>query len=118
MPVMTFRARKTRGGGWNAVLSLPTLPGACPPGFPPGSPLRIKATERPSKAAALEDAASLAARLAANPLLAAMLPPGTAQAVAITEQLAKAAKLGKLSKVASKLVGKGAKRLAKKLKFW
>ena len=117
MPVVTFSARKVRGG-WNAVISLPTIPGLTPAGFPPGAPVRFLATERGSKAGALADAAGLAAKLASNPILAAMLPPGTANAVKVTAALAKAANLGKLEDVAKKLVGKGARRLAKKLKFW
>lgn len=118
MPVVTFKARKTRGGGWNAVVSMPTIPGCQPAGYPPGVPIRTVAKDRDSKANALADAASLASRLAKNPMLAALLPPGTAQAVKVTELLAKSAAAGKLASAAKKLVGPGAKRLAKKLKFW
>jgi len=115
---MTFQARKTAGGGWNAVVSLPVMPQFTPAGFPPGAPLRVVARDRETKAGAVQDAASIASKLASNPILAAMLPPGTAAAVAVTEKLMKAVGLGNLDSVAKNLVGKGAKRLAKKLKFW
>ncbi len=117
MPIMTFQARKV-SGGWNAVVSLPVLPQFTPGGFPPGSPLRVVAKDRATKAGAIQDAASIASKLASNPILAAMLPPGTGAAVAVTEKLMKAVGLGNLDQVAKNLVGKGAKRLAKKLKFW
>ncbi len=85
-------------------------------------PRRRKGLDKPiatqaqgeTKADALASAAALAQRLANNPLLAAAMPPGTAAAVAAMSKIATSAAAGKVTKV----VGKGAKRLAKALKFW
>jgi len=72
----------------------------------------------PSKAHALAQAASVASRIANNPLLQAALPPGSSQAIKAIDYLSKSAAAGKLASASKKIVGKGAKRLAKALKFW
>jgi len=79
----------------------------------PGSPLAPK-----SKAEALQQASSLASKILGNPLLQAALPPGAGVAVSAINYLADSAVAGDLASAAKNVVGKGAKRLAKALKFW
>jgi len=82
--------------------------------------LAVKAKGRTPTGALLK-AANLAAKLASNPVLSAVLPPGTGLAIKATQFLAKNALKGKLGKAMKLLRGKGAKRLGKalkKFKFW
>lgn len=91
---------------------------ALPSGHPAGAPIRFRATSK-TKAGALAKAASVAQMIAANPLMAAVLPPGTGSALKAVVALSKSAAAGKLRKAAKKYSGKGAKRLIKALKkFW
>lgn len=71
-----------------------------------------------TKTDAILKAAGIAARIAGNPIMSAILPPGSAKAIMVAGKLAAAVKLGKGAKFLKKLTGKGAKRLVKKLKFW
>ena len=96
-------------GGYRGTIALPD--GA-------GGWLKAGTAVAKTKGQAISKAASLAARLAADPTLREMLPPGTTKAIKVALALGKAAKAGKLAKKLSKVTGKGAKRLAKALKFW
>lgn len=64
-------------------------------------------------AGTLLKAARVAAKIAQNPALAALLPPGTAQALKITLMASKAAQQGKLPALLAKLRGPGSRRLIK-----
>jgi hypothetical protein len=77
---------------------------------------RAHASSSPAKA--LAGAAVLAAKVAQDPLLAAVMPPGTGAAIKATAMLAKAAHVGKLGEVMKGLKGDGARRIASKLISW
>ncbi len=110
---LKWEMRKLRGGGYAGIIMLPT-------GRMPGrrkKVLRVQATSK-SKSSALLKAAGIAASIAENPIMQSVLPPGSSKAIRAVAKLAAAAKVGKLEKTLLKYTGKGAKRLAKKLKFW
>lgn len=71
-----------------------------------------------SKGQAIARAAQLAENMLENPILAALVPPQAKLALAVAKKLGVAQHAGKLASVTSKIVGPGAKRLAKALKFW
>lgn len=71
-----------------------------------------------TQAGAIMKAASLASSLESNPIFQAIAPPGTLASIKAARMLAKGLKAGSALKVLKKFSGKGAKRLAKKLKFW
>ena len=109
---LKWELRKLRGGGYRGVITLPTGRGRRGK-----RALRIQATSK-SKSSALLKAAGIAASIAENPIMQSVLPPGSSKAIRAVAKLAAAAKVGKLEKTLLKYTGKGAKRLAKKLKFW
>lgn len=109
---LKWEMRKLRGGGYAGIIMLPTGRAGRRKRI-----LRIQATSK-SKSSALLKAAGIAASIAENPIMQAVLPPGSSKAIRAVAKLAAAAKLGKLEKTLLKYSGKGAKRLAKKLKFW
>gem|GEM_PF-4890002 len=82
-----------------------------------GACLPVRARGR-TKADALSNAAGIAGQIASSPVLQAVLPPGASNAIGAVKMLSKYAKVGKLDKALGKIAGKGAKRLAKALKFW
>lgn len=98
--------------GWRGELTLPPMIFRGKP-----AAIRVKAGAR-TRAGAIAKAAGIASQIADSPLLQAALPPGSAIAVKAISKLARAALKGKAGKVLKKLVGKGAKRLIKSLKFW
>jgi len=71
-----------------------------------------------SPAGAIMKASALASSLESNPIFQAIAPPGTLASIKAARLLAKGLKAGSALKVLKKFSGKGAKRLAKKLKFW
>lgn len=109
--------RKLPTGDWAGMITMvPT--GAISATHPAGKPIRLVATSK-TKAGALAKAAGVAAMIANNPLLSAVLPPGSGVALKAIARLSKSAAAGKLEKAAKKYAGKGAKRLVKALKkFW
>ena len=82
-----------------------------------GKPINLVATSS-TKEGALLKAASVASKIANNPIMQAALPPGSSQAIKAVQFLAKSGAAGTLKSAAKKIVGPGAKRLAKALKFW
>ncbi len=111
-PVQRVRwtLRRMPGGDYEGEIYLPMIGqnGACLP---------VRARGK-TKADALNNAAGIAQQIASSPVLQAVLPPGASNAIGAVKMLSKFAKVGKLDKAMGKLVGKGAKRLAKALKFW
>ena len=112
-----WQAKQLPGGEWAGMITMvPT--GNLPSGHRAGKPIRLVAKSK-TKAGALAKAASVANKLASNPILSAVLPPGTGAAIKAVSFLSESAAAGKLEKAGKKLVGKGAKRLFKALKkFW
>jgi len=112
---------KLPSGNWAGMITLvPDCdgPGALARTVRRGRPIKLVAKSR-TKAGALAKASAYAAKIAANPILAAALPPGTGKALKVIAILSKSAAAGKLERAAKKLTGKGAKRLVKALKkFW
>ncbi len=109
--------------GYEAKVTIPSC--IIAPGEPGVRPMRTKAIAMKARGrtptGALWKAASLANKLASNPILKSILPPGTSTAIKATRFLAKAALKGKLGKALKFVRGKGAKRLVKslkKFKFW
>lgn len=126
--VVRWKLRKTPAGYEGMVILPASLTAAAARGQLPGraaervralhpsmrdKPIAVKATAT-SAAGALAKAAGIAQKLAGNPLLQAIMPPGTGAAVSTIAKLAKSKAAGKVMKV----IGPGAKRLAKALKFW
>lgn len=111
---ISWKLKRTAPNQYQGIVILPL---AAIPGKRAAGPLAIKATGS-SAASALSKAANIADRIASNPIIASVLPPGSSVALKATKYLAKAAKVGKLADAASKVVGPGAKRLLKALKFW
>lgn len=109
-----WKARRVPGG-WQGELTLPTEWRRGGPGLTVKTP-RMKPAK--NKAQAIAQAASLAARVANNPIVAAALPPGSSTAIRAIGKIGASVAKGKLGKVLGKLKGKGAKRLVKALKFW
>lgn len=108
-------------GGWAGMITLVPISngrGAMARTIRRGRPIKLVAKSR-TKAGALAKASAFAEQIAANPLLASVLPPGTGQALKVISVLSKSAAAGKLEKASKRLVGKGAKRLKRALKkFW
>jgi len=129
MSQVRWQVKRTGDGGYEGVVILPTslaqlarhpsndLHVTRPSYLRRTKPLAVRATSN-TKAGALAHAAGIAQRIASNPLLQAALPPGSAQAIKAIDYLSKSAAAGKLASASKKIVGKGAKRLAKALKFW
>lgn len=114
--MVRWSMRKLPNGLYEGMITLTPQTAAGP--WSPSKPLRMKAQGK-SKAAALAKASSVADKILANPLIRDALPPGSQTALAAVKYLSKSAAAGKLEKAAKKIVGKGAKRLFKKLKkFW
>lgn len=119
--MVKWSMRQLPTGQWEGMITLVpaknishhSLPGK----WTKGKPVRLKARSK-SKAGALLKAASVANAIANNPILSAALPPGSKVAIKAVNFLAKSAVVGKLEKATGKIVGKGAKRLIKALKFW
>jgi len=94
--------------GWEASL-----------GWDPGGDggVTVNATGE-SKGEAISRAAVLAEKVMDNPIVAALMPPQAKLAFEVAKKLGVAQNVGKLADVASTVVGPGAKRLVKALKFW
>ena len=76
---------------------------------------RVHVTAKgPTRESALSKAAGVADQIAQNPIVQAALPPGSGAAVSALKYLSKTG----IDKGMKKIVGAGAKRLAKALKFW
>jgi len=95
-------------GGWVGTVAIPLRT------EPEGGEQRalVKQATGETKAAALGKAAALAKKIAASPVLQALLPPQAAVALKATTALAKAAQVGKLAAVAKRFTGPAMKRLA------
>lgn len=102
-----WRVRRTPAGDYEGVIRIP--------GRFTATTVRAVA---PTKKDALLQATGLAQEIADNPIVSALLPPGSKLALDTATKLASAAKVGKLAEAAASVVGPGAKRLAKALKFW
>jgi hypothetical protein len=105
------------------------IPGISPSGYIKASSRRERIPARrgqapapaavaQTKAGALAQAAGVAQGLLDNDLIRAALPPGSGVAIDAIKMLASSAAAGDLASAAKKVVGKGAKRLFDKLKFW
>ena len=115
MSGVQWRARKLPDGSWEGMVSF--VPIANAGKFRAGKIVKLSA-KASTQAKALKKASSVADMITSNPILKAALPPGSGVAIKAIKHLSKAAIKGKLKKAAKKIVGKGAKRLAKALKFW
>lgn len=98
--------KKLPDGRWSGTVQLPLNFGM--------TPVRVKATSSDG-AAAVRKAASLASKVAENPLLAAIMPPGTPNAIKAIDAIA-----DKGPAVLKKFAGPGVKRVKKALSklFW
>lgn len=109
--------RKVRGG-WDGTILIPAgRNGLLPVTVFQKGPRRGKRATK-AKASAISSAAKLASRIADNPVLRAALPPGTSAAIKGIGMLARYTGAGAFAKGMGKLIGKGASRLVKALKFW
>ncbi len=119
--MISWTMKKLPQGGYAGMITLVPIAdgrGAMARTVRRGRPIKLVATSK-TKAGALAKASAFAEKLAANPLLSAVLPPGTGVALKAVSYLSRSAAAGKLSKAARKVTGKGAKRLFKALKkFW
>ena len=112
-----WKMTKLPQGGYEGMITL-VPQRAVPGGFLPGKKIKLVARGR-SKASALAKASSVAQTLLKNPILADALPPQAATAIKAITFLSKNSAAGKLKSAATKVVGKGAKRLFSALKsFW
>lgn len=102
-----WEMRRTKDGGYQGSVTLPSG----------GKGFKVRAKAN-TKEDALARAATVAAAVAANPLLQAVLPPGTGVAVKAVGYLARSAEAGQLAGAMGKITGEGAKRLVSALKFW
>lgn len=100
--------------GWAGDIDLPKFGAGSPFAFK-----QVKATGHGrTKAEALKQAETMLSKLTGNPIVQAALPPGTGKAVQAIGRIADAAAGGDAAGALKGLAGKGAKRLAKALKFW
>lgn len=103
---LSFRVRRVPGG-YQGMVVLPVGVATIP----------ITAKGKTPQQA-LKRASGLADKLMNSDILQAALPPQARLAVKAVKMLSKHASAGKLAKGLKKITGKGAKRLAKALKFW
>jgi hypothetical protein len=104
-----FKLTPLPGGGYTGLIVLPSE----------GNAIAAVKAKGPTKAAAIDRAAKLAQDIAANPVMAALLPPGTPAALHFAGKLAGAVRSGQGRALIEKAksLGAGGKRLAKALGF-
>ena len=112
---MQWRAKQLADGTWEGMVSFTPIANAGK--FKAGKTVKLSAKAK-TQAKALAKASSVADAIINNPILKAALPPGSSTAIKAIKYLSKSAVKGKLKKAAKKIIGKGAKRLAKALGKW